>query len=343
MIRRPPRSTHCISSAASDVYKRQVIVWGGLGHLPDGRDVRLGDGARLDPATGHWRRMSKANAPSPRTAGGAANVWTEGRLVIWDGGSSSARPEASCPLGESCPLIGDGAIYDPRTDRWTAISSVGAPTKRYGAFARAHVHDVVIWGGSGKTDGGVLDVQRNVWQPIPAAPDTFSDPRFPRVNRVYVEGNHLVLVGPHMQAVTFALRDRRWTVVQGHPPPFNGFQPDFVIDDPGVVIHVGCQFALGAFPTRQCLQTGWIARVNVAASRWEAAHFPERGAPPSVVGASTLWTGDRLIVWGGFEVVPDPGGRTGCEGAQRPCDPVAPGKPLFHREGGMLNPLFSPP
>eukprot|EP00825_Cyclidium_porcatum_P013780 TRINITY_DN1729_c0_g1_i14.p2 TRINITY_DN1729_c0_g1~~TRINITY_DN1729_c0_g1_i14.p2 ORF type:complete len:102 (+),score=40.01 TRINITY_DN1729_c0_g1_i14:93-398(+) len=24
MIRRPPRSTHCISSAASDVYKRQV-------------------------------------------------------------------------------------------------------------------------------------------------------------------------------------------------------------------------------------------------------------------------------------------------------------------------------
>ena len=26
MIRRPPRSTHCISSAASDVYKRQVTT-----------------------------------------------------------------------------------------------------------------------------------------------------------------------------------------------------------------------------------------------------------------------------------------------------------------------------
>eukprot|EP00825_Cyclidium_porcatum_P012159 TRINITY_DN16331_c0_g1_i1.p2 TRINITY_DN16331_c0_g1~~TRINITY_DN16331_c0_g1_i1.p2 ORF type:complete len:120 (+),score=40.93 TRINITY_DN16331_c0_g1_i1:92-451(+) len=26
MIRRPPRSTHCISSAASDVYKRQVYA-----------------------------------------------------------------------------------------------------------------------------------------------------------------------------------------------------------------------------------------------------------------------------------------------------------------------------
>jgi len=27
MIRRPPRSTHCISSAASDVYKRQLLNW----------------------------------------------------------------------------------------------------------------------------------------------------------------------------------------------------------------------------------------------------------------------------------------------------------------------------
>jgi len=26
MIRRPPRSTHCISSAASDVYKRQALI-----------------------------------------------------------------------------------------------------------------------------------------------------------------------------------------------------------------------------------------------------------------------------------------------------------------------------
>jgi len=28
MIRRPPRSTHCISSAASDVYKRQIAIRG---------------------------------------------------------------------------------------------------------------------------------------------------------------------------------------------------------------------------------------------------------------------------------------------------------------------------
>jgi hypothetical protein len=332
-----PRADAVVAGTGKD-----VIVWGGVGHLPDGRDVRLGDGARLDPATGRWRPLSTVNAPSPRTAGGAATVWTGTRLVIWDGGSAPPTPARPCPPGESCSLIGDGASYDPRTDRWTAISRVGAPSKRYGAVALAHTHEVVIWGGSGKTDGAVLDVQKDVWQPISAAPEEFGEPRLARAYRVYLDDNHLVVVAPHMQAVTFALRDRRWTVVQGHPPVFNGFLPDFVIDDPSVVIHVGCHFAVGAVPTRQCLQTGWIARVNVAVSRWEAAHFPERGAPPSVVGASTLWTGHRRIVWGGFEPVPDPGGRTGCEGAQRPCDPVAPTKPLFHRAGGMLSPLFSP-
>ena len=36
MIRRPPRSTHCISSAASDVYKRQVLGDKDIHHLyPD--------------------------------------------------------------------------------------------------------------------------------------------------------------------------------------------------------------------------------------------------------------------------------------------------------------------
>eukprot|EP00826_Nyctotherus_ovalis_P062318 TRINITY_DN8995_c0_g1_i7.p2 TRINITY_DN8995_c0_g1~~TRINITY_DN8995_c0_g1_i7.p2 ORF type:complete len:105 (+),score=27.45 TRINITY_DN8995_c0_g1_i7:25-315(+) len=33
MIRRPPRSTHCISSAASDVYKRQTLSSPHLGYL----------------------------------------------------------------------------------------------------------------------------------------------------------------------------------------------------------------------------------------------------------------------------------------------------------------------
>eukprot|EP00826_Nyctotherus_ovalis_P055277 TRINITY_DN7327_c0_g1_i16.p1 TRINITY_DN7327_c0_g1~~TRINITY_DN7327_c0_g1_i16.p1 ORF type:complete len:117 (+),score=11.74 TRINITY_DN7327_c0_g1_i16:24-353(+) len=35
MIRRPPRSTHCISSAASDVYKRQMLALTPYPFAPD--------------------------------------------------------------------------------------------------------------------------------------------------------------------------------------------------------------------------------------------------------------------------------------------------------------------
>jgi len=41
MIRRPPRSTHCISSAASDVYKRQIYTLGRLAQLAPGEHVLI--------------------------------------------------------------------------------------------------------------------------------------------------------------------------------------------------------------------------------------------------------------------------------------------------------------
>ena len=168
----------------------------------------------------------------------------------------------------------------------------------------------------------MLDLQENAWQPLPAAPSEFGEARCPRAYRVYLDGKHLVVVSPQMRAATVALGDSSWTAVRGYAPAFNGFLPNFVLDDARTVIHVGCSFPGGAVPTRQCLLTGWMARVNVDVPRWEAGHFPERDAPPSVVGAWTLWTGDRLIEWGGFEVLFDPDGRNSCEGVRRPCDPV---------------------
>ena len=41
MIRRPPRSTPLYSSAASDVYKRQLLFFSGLGHLAEGGYLNL--------------------------------------------------------------------------------------------------------------------------------------------------------------------------------------------------------------------------------------------------------------------------------------------------------------
>ena len=50
MIRRPPRSTHCISSAASDVYKRQKLVKRGISlkSFVDGKPYASGKEYRIE-------------------------------------------------------------------------------------------------------------------------------------------------------------------------------------------------------------------------------------------------------------------------------------------------------
>jgi len=62
MIRRPPRSTHCISSAASDVYKRQVLgVSAGIIVADGGASVGAEDSvaAGIEGIVGGWSRTSR--------------------------------------------------------------------------------------------------------------------------------------------------------------------------------------------------------------------------------------------------------------------------------------------
>lgn len=95
-----------------------MLIWGGRTDT-----TFFGDGAAYDPATATWRAITKRGAPSPRAAPVA--VWTGQELLIWGGqGCRSAQSPAS-----SC---GDGARYDPATDTWTPMATVGAPPAHRG-------------------------------------------------------------------------------------------------------------------------------------------------------------------------------------------------------------------
>ena len=71
MIRRPPRSTHCISSAASDVYKRQVRnnrdCYGGTQRGDRwGRCLRGNNTTNGTIASAHLRPMARARVRVPQ-------------------------------------------------------------------------------------------------------------------------------------------------------------------------------------------------------------------------------------------------------------------------------------
>lgn len=83
----------------------EVIVWGGY----DDREP-LGDGAAYDPVADRWRRLARSPL-DPRCRHTA--VWTEEAIVVFGG-----YPGCGSPWHLA---FGDGAIYEPVTDRWTRV------------------------------------------------------------------------------------------------------------------------------------------------------------------------------------------------------------------------------
>lgn len=83
----------------------EVVVWGGY----DDRKP-LGDGAAYDPAADRWRRL----APSPLDPRCHHTVvWTKEAMVVFGG-----YPGCGSPWHLA---FGDGAVYEPVSDRWTRV------------------------------------------------------------------------------------------------------------------------------------------------------------------------------------------------------------------------------
>ncbi|MCB9585763.1 MAG: hypothetical protein H6718_10205 [Polyangiaceae bacterium] len=120
----------------------QVFIWGG-----SSGQTALATGAIYDVATNTWTSVAQdANTPSARE--GAVAVWTGSKVVVWGGLDRTAGA-----------LRGNGALYDPSTNSWSAMASpgnaLGARTDAYGVWTGTRA---LIWGGtdtSGKAEAGV--------------------------------------------------------------------------------------------------------------------------------------------------------------------------------------------
>ena len=120
----------------------ELIVFGGLGCGTSAGHPRLcAAGARYAPASGLWRPVSSAGAPSARS--GHSSVWTGAEMIIWGGASDS------CGDGGS-GLCSDGAAYDPATDRWRPLPRAGA-VARAGHLAAWTGAEMLVWGGQSES------------------------------------------------------------------------------------------------------------------------------------------------------------------------------------------------
>src|SRR5208283_4723022 len=112
----------------------EMIIWGGFSY--DTTWHFFNDGGRYNPAANTWAALPTNGAPSARRYHTA--VWTGTEMIVWGGGYFDGS-EDSC--------YNDGWRYNPASNTWSQITSLGAPVPREGHTAIWTGTEMIVWGG----------------------------------------------------------------------------------------------------------------------------------------------------------------------------------------------------
>lgn len=215
-----------------------------------------------------WTPMS-AGAPAGRWMHSA--VWTGAEMIVW-GGLDSGTP------------FGDGARYTPATDTWSPMSNAFAPAGRRSHAAVWTGSRMIVWGGHDGTQvvrtGGRYNPATDTWTPtsLTGAPS----PRIPKAyvwmgSRLVVVGGDLVLPGTGGQ----------------YDPLTDTWTPTTTTGAPGesgtsrVAVWTGAWMVIYPGKRYDPVNDVWASITNVGAPLGNDAH-------------TAVWTGTRMIVWGGY-------------------------------------------
>ena len=253
----------------------EMIVWGGITKTGS---VYLNTGGRYNPATDSWNPISAVNAPDGRTDHVA--VWTGSSMIVWGGGI------------RNYPVYKTGGRYDPLTDSWTPTSLAGAPNQSQAPVAAWCGGRFVVWGGTGWT-AGVYDAQTDSW--LQMAMENSPPGRF---------GTAGVCAGDKF--IVWGGADADQIVSSGgrYDPIANTWTPTSLGTAPasqawGSSVWTGSEMIVwgGGNAGGQILRNSG-GRYDPALDTWTATSMT--GVPSRRAFHTAVWTGKKMIVWGGF-------------------------------------------
>jgi len=237
--------------------------------------------AGVSDESGHdlWQPMAESplSGREYQNAVWAGNARGEGQLLIWSGLSgSSAEP--------------DGALYDPRTDRWAPVSAQNAPPPHPAATVAWTGSQILIWGGIGAAPDDALaayDPKANQWQVLPSCPIEIA----PAVNWTFGTwtGKYFLLAS-RGKGARYDVAARQWSAMSSINNPFA---------DSASAVWTGSRWIIwgGTDSTGQFLNTG--AAYDPVADAWTPLAID--GAPPRRKYYVAGWTGRQFLVWGGLD------------------------------------------
>lgn len=265
-----------------------------------------------------WSPTSQAPTPPgvDGEAGAGRNntplVWTGAEAILWGGGSF-------CPVAEAC-FLNSGLTYTPATNTWSAMSSDLAPEARNYHAAVWTGSSMIVWGGGFNLNtGGRYDPAANSWTPT----NTSGAPTG-RVSMTAVwTGSRMIIWGGLVNGPTGVV-----VVNTGglYDPLTNSWSPTSTASAPAprgehTAVWTGTKMIVwggtGLGGTR-LNSGGAYDPAKPAASSWSA--LSQDGAPSSRGQHTAVWTGTRMIVWGGVDVGAH---QLGSGGVYNPGGPVA--------------------
>lgn len=241
-----------------------------------------------DTPSAAWRAMSTQGAPSARM--NFVSVWTGTRWFIWSGIAGME--------GGRFVLPRDGALYDPKTDTWTAVSTQNAPSGRHSTKATWTGSHVLLWGGRGSfpepdpQDGALYDPVADTWTPLTSA----DPPAFRSFHSADLVGDRWYwLCGcrgnqRRNDGAVFDVTQRQWSALRGAdaPKPRWGHAS----------VWTGQEFVLfGGFGEHNGYATENVA-YNPTTDVWR--QVATKGAPSRRTHHAAVWTGAEMFLWGGI-------------------------------------------
>ena len=282
----PLRARHSASAVWTG---REMIVWGGAWRAGNA-SIWLDDGAAYDPAGDRWRRL----AGSPLAARSEAVIaWTGREVLVWGG----QRQSSLAGFGDE---FSDGALYDPVKNTWKPMAAWPL-AERYGARAVWTGTRLVVWGGAlGRAgedppplaDGAAYDPATTSGPTWPAAPLAGRIAPLAGArggSALFSWGPAEIRNGERAAAADSALYDagpNRWSPAAAAPAPP---KQTWCLDAGGCV---GVDTGTGVVFAGQGL--AWDA----AGDRW-ATIAASAFADPFLEGKAQVWTGSRIMLWGG--------------------------------------------
>ena len=232
-----------------------------------------------------WIDGTTTNAPSARYEHAA--VWTGAAMIIWGGNLGSGV------------LSGSGGIYDPALDRWLTLSSVGAPSARSGAIAVWTGDEMLVWGGFAAgnylASGGRYQPANQQWNSLPAAGAPSG-----RVGHIAGwTGSRLIVWGGRNSAGLLAdggiyePATNQWSPLNLPGAPAARFGATAVWTG-GRLLVWGGEGAAGA------LNSGAQLVMNAAGVPLEWRSISLSNAPAARSRHAAVWTGQKMIIWGGW-------------------------------------------